>query len=259
MKACLNKQSYLRNGYLHLKGFLDSSEIKQVLPLLITHHSNWCDDNRIFYEDKAINSYNLTGFDYLTEKEKDRLFSFICQEKVTAMVQELLGYEAYFLGTQLFFDPYDEKQNNYWHRDIQYGELSLQDQKSILGAYNPLHFRFAMRDERGIELVPGSHTRWDTPEEMKVRLEQEGHLSHEPLKTGQVIELKRGDLLIFSAFMIHRGLYGDDRLSLDLLYSDWSPDVSNFLQNNCLPKKANLTKFEAPDMLINSYSLQEQK
>ena len=68
-------------------------------------------------------------------------------------------------------------------------------------------------------LVPGSHARWDTDLERDVRLERSGHRSWEDLPSATMFALNPGDILIFSAHMLHRGTYegNSGRLSLDLM------------------------------------------
>jgi len=75
-----------------------------------------------------------------------------------------------------------------------------------------------MVEENGLEWVPGSHQRWDTEEELNVRLELCGHRHQECLDSGLEIPLGAGDLLVFSANLIHRGLYGKHRMALDILF-----------------------------------------
>lgn len=59
--------------------------------------------------------------------------------------------------------------------------------------------------ETGIELIPGTHARWDTELERNVRLECQGHRQHEDLPGARLLSLQPGDVLIFSANMLHRG------------------------------------------------------
>ena len=47
---------------------------------------------------------------------------------------------------------------------------------------------------------------------------------------GVQIPLEMGDCLLFSANMIHRGLYGKNRLALDILYCERDPTLSEFIQ-----------------------------
>ena len=74
------------------------------------------------------------------------------------------------------------------------------------------------------------HKNWDTEEESQVRLELNGHKNSENLSNGVQIPLQVGDVLLFSANMIHRGLYGKDRLALDILYCERVPQLVEFIQ-----------------------------
>jgi hypothetical protein len=50
------------------------------------------------------------------------------------------------------------------------------------------------------------HKRLDSDVEFNVRQEKKGRVSSDDLSTGKKIKLVAGDLLVFSADMIHRGL-----------------------------------------------------
>ncbi len=142
-----------------------------------------------------------------------------------------------FLNTQLFFDPVSSQKKNYWHRDIQY-DFSHEQQKALLDSGPSMpHFRIPLTSEKGVEVIPGSHKRWDTPEELEVRMEQNGKHTHDDLPNSQILEVERGDLLIFSAKMLHWGVYGHNRFALDILLVD---DESPYLQSvsqECLPDR----------------------
>ena len=94
---------------------------------------------------------------------------------------------------------------------------------------NVVHFRIPLRPEAGIEVIPGTHRIWDLPEEEAVRLSLNGHKPSDALQRGLAIPLKRGDLLVFSANMVHRGLYGGDRFAFDIIFCDDTPEFSNFI------------------------------
>ena len=93
-----------------------------------------------------------------------------------------------------------------------------------------LHVRIPFTVDPGVEVIPGSHKNWDTEEESQVRLELNGHKNSENLSNGVQIPLQVGDVLLFSANMIHRGLYGKDRLALDILYCERVPQLVEFIQ-----------------------------
>ena len=115
-----------------------------------------------------------------------------------------------------------------------------------------IHFRLPLLDEPGIELIPGTHKRWDSTEELEVRLEQNGYKNDQALSQGKVIKLSAGDLLIFSANMIHRGLYGLDRLAFDILFCQPDPSVIQFVSNDSLPTAEDLISLENPDAFDNT-------
>lgn len=201
-----------------------------------------------------MNSAYLTNQGYLNDRQRQVLFDFIGSEKVMSIVNELIPKQPCFLNTQLFFNPVNPKQRNYWHRDPQY-HLSIEQQKSALSTSEVIHFRLPLQDEPGIELIPGTHKRWDSTEELNVRFEQNGDKNDQALSQGKVIKLSAGDLLIFSANMIHRGLYGLDRLAFDILFCQPDPSVIQFVSNDSLPSAEALTSLENTDAFDNTLKL----
>jgi len=106
-----------------------------------------------------------------------------------------------------------------------------------------------------MELVPGTHKRWDNDEEFDVRQEERGKVSSDPLTTGVEIKLAAGDMLVFSADMIHRGLYGLDRLALDILVFESSANYVDYVDDDCLPDPAMLANIENPSLYTNTIKL----
>lgn len=234
---------FMKDGYVKIPKCFASNEIKELSKIVTRFHGAWIHANREFYQTRAINSAYLTSEQHLCERDRFALFTFVSQIRLVNLVNNLLKDKAVFMGTQLFFDPVNSQQNNYWHRDSQY-HLSEAEQFVALSGPEVLHFRIALKDERGIEFIPGSHNTWDTEEELAVRLEKDGHRSHEPLSSGTEVPLAAGDLLVFSANVIHRGLYGMDRLALDILYCEKSSELLGFLQQDCMPNNEQLDRLE---------------
>jgi hypothetical protein len=94
-------------------------------------------------------------------------------------------------------------------------------------------------EENGIEIVTGSHNRWDTELEHNVRLVLKGHKNNEPLPNAEIIELALGDILIFSAQIIHKGNYelNPTRKAFDICVGKRYPLTSSFFDGDILPKK----------------------
>jgi ectoine hydroxylase-related dioxygenase (phytanoyl-CoA dioxygenase family) len=228
-------EDYNSQGYLLCKNFFSQPEIKVLEEVLLKFHEVWKLENAVFFKTKAINSAYLTGTKILPEEDRMKLFRFICQDEVHQLALKLIPAGPAFMNTQLFFNPTTIDQKNYWHRDIQYNGMSIEQQQEAIQRVNVIHFRIPVREEPGLELVPGSHAAWDTDEECDVRLERSGHLCSETLSAGVTVPLNAGDLLVFSANMIHRGLYGGDRLSFDILFCDQDPELLAFADADCLP------------------------
>ena len=173
------------------------------------------------------------------------------------IVEAVIASKPAFMNTQLFFNPVNRQQKDFWHRDCQY-DYDVEGQKKVIHETQVLHLRVPLFDELGMELVPGTHKRWDNEEEFNVRQEERGRESSENLSTGKKITLAAGDLLVFSADMIHRGLYGLDRLALDILVFDSSADYVDYVDDDCLPDRSMLEKITDPRLFLNTMALKLQ-
>ncbi len=245
------KRAYDQQGFTLLKGFYSTKELVKAHDVIMAFHEIWKTQNREFYQSRAVNSAYLTGTDILDSKQRQVLFQLIASRKLMALVKQLIPEQACFMNTQLFFNPFNPKLTNYWHRDSQY-HLSVEEQQQALCGPEVLHFRVALEDEPGLEFVPASHKHWDSEEEFTIRLEKDGHRNYEDLSTGFAVPMNKGDLLIFSANIIHRGLYGKERLAFDILFCDPEPSILQHARLDCLPNIEELTRFEDPSAFANT-------
>ena len=245
---------YEQKGYFIVRSLYKKNELQELREVLLKFHELWKHKNAELYAKRAINSAYLTSTEYLDSAKREVLFKFIGSTRIMDVVYSIIPENPVFVNTQLFFNPVNKDQKNYWHRDPQY-HLSLEEQKEALNGPNALHFRLALEDEPGVELIPGTHKNWDTKEELDIRLEQSDRKSHEDIRTGVKIELATGDLLVFSANMIHRGLYGMDRFAFDLLFGDPAPELMEFVQDDCLPNQEIINKLEDPTAFLTTIKL----
>lgn len=56
-----------------------------------------------------------------------------------------------------------------WHRDSQFGQPDPELECRRILTTTSVHVRVALEDDDRLEIVPGSHRRWDTPEELQIR------------------------------------------------------------------------------------------
>jgi ectoine hydroxylase-related dioxygenase (phytanoyl-CoA dioxygenase family) len=243
---------YTKHGYFVVRGLFDETELAPIRAVVQSFHRLWQLDNVDLYRTRAINSAYLTGTKYLQSMERLQLFNFIGSEKIAKIVSVTIPQQPVFINTQLFFNPANAEQKNYWHRDPQYNQTLEQQQRELETEPNALHFRVPLLKEPGIELIPGTHRRWDSDEELAVRQQLHGRTHSDALASGVEIKLDAGDLLVFSAHMIHRGLYGMDRLALDILFAESRPEIAAFIDGDCLPEPALMRSITHPEALANA-------
>lgn len=248
------KSEYDARGYFVIKNYFTPPEISSLKETILAFHQTWKADNETFFKKEAFNSSLITGSRYLQSQDRIKLFNFISSKKMNDIIDTIIPHDPAFMNTQLFFDPQSHQQENFWHRDCQY-DHQLEGQKKAIQETQVVHFRVPLFDEPGIELVPGSHKRWDTQEELDVRLARKRKFSSDDLSTGKKIPLNAGDLLVFSADMIHRGLYGLDRLAFDTLVFDSAGDFVDYVDDDCLPNDLILKEIINPKIFKNTLHL----
>jgi len=248
------QRNYNEQGYFVIRNYFSASEIAELSAVVLKFHQLWQQDNVTFYREEAFNSSLITGSEYLAVDDRIKLFNFISSKKVMNIVESVISNNPAFMNTQLFFNPVNPKQKDFWHRDCQY-DHDVEGQKLAIQETQVLHLRVPLFDELGMELVPGTHKRWDNDEEFNVRQEKKGRVSSDDLSTGKKISLASGDLLVFSADMIHRGLYGLDRLALDILVFDSTGDFADYVDDDCLPDHSMLESIVDPRLFINTLNL----
>lgn len=59
------------------------------------------------------------------------------------------------------------------------------------------------------------------------------------------------DLLLFSANMIHRGIYGNYRLSFDIIFCDNNPEILNFRNLKNLPIETEVINLDNTEIFEN--------
>lgn len=251
------KSSYSESGYYLAKDYFSVKELCSLKKTVLAFFDAWKKDNYTFYCEEAFNASLITGSQYLPYEGRLALFDFIGSQKILALVDSLIPNKPAFMNTQLFFDPVNPSQKNFWHRDCQY-DHDVQSQKRVITQTQVLHLRIPLFDEPGIELVPGSHKRWDTQEELDIRLEQNAKTSCENIIAGKKIPLAAGDVLLFSADMIHRGLYGLNRLAFDILVFDSAGDYVDYVDDDCLPSQSMIAAIKEPSLFVNTLILKKQ-
>ena len=236
-------------GYVIVKKIFSQPDIEKLAKIVDRVYDQWLSENRVdFIEHRLVNMHALTSPRYFVDHEAERLLFFqtIASNGLTQLMNSMFGDDIYFHNTQLFFNPFENKRLPYWHRDMQYSLIDDAILKNEQRNMVSLHVRIPLIPEQGVELIPGTHKRWDTELERDVRLELNGHKNSEDLPDSVLTELAPGDVLIFSAQMIHRGNYclNESRKALDLCIGKQHPLTSTYIDKNILPNVGELDKIE---------------
>ena len=246
MEESMNStDQYEAYGYAVLRNFFSDIEISLIDTHVDRIYKSWVRENEAeIFSNKLVNMHSLTSPEYFQGLPEERaiFFEAIASVKLTEAIEKVFGPGIHFHNTQLFFNPSNKERLPYWHRDMQYSPIDdsiLSDEQIKMLS---LHVRIPLVEEKGVEVVIGSHKRWDTELEHAVRLELNGHKNSEPLPNTALIHLVPGDVLIFNAQMIHRGNYdlNPTRKALDLCVGKYHPFTSEFLDERVLPKEEEL-------------------
>ena len=238
-------------GYVIIKNLFSQADIEKLTKIVDRIYEQWLKENCAdLIEQKLVNMHSLTSPRYFEGREDERLvfFQTIASNRLTKLLNSMFGDKIYFHNTQLFFNPVEHKRLPYWHRDMQYSPIDDAILKNEQQNMVALHARIPLVQEKGVELIPGTHKRWDTELERNVRLELNGHKNSEDLPGSVLIELTPGDVLIFSAQMIHRGNYrlNKSRKALDLCLGKYHPFTSKYIDDSTLPNIGEL------DQIVNN-------
>ena len=234
------RTEYNELGYIVIPNFLSETEITPIANHVDSIFNSWMNKHKLdVFEQQLVNMHSLTDQEYFEHSKEERInfFNSITPLKLVQLIESIFGEGIYFHNTQLFFNPSNSKARPYWHRDMQYSPIPDELQKTEQRNMVSLHIRIPLVKEKGVEVIPTSHNRWDTELERNVRLELNGHKNYEELPNGKLIELGVGDILIFSAQMIHRGNYklNNSRKALDICVGKHHQLSSGFIDENVLP------------------------
>lgn len=237
---------YREHGFVIIRQVLDAARIAAFGSTVDAIFRQWLNEYRSDYAERGlVNMHSLTHAGYHAGSEaRIRFFEHIADSSVTSLVDAMFGDGIYFHNTQLFFNPRDADQPPYWHRDLQFSPIADAEQAAEQGRLLSLHVRIPLVAEKGIAIIPGTHRRWDTSLEAAVRFEREGHRRSDDLPGMRLISLEPGDLLIFDAQMIHRGVYRQNarRMAFDLCIGQPHPFTLPYLDHAVLPTAAELPR-----------------
>lgn len=137
-----------------------------------------------------------------------RLLDAVADPLVVRILGEIFREEAILMKANFYIDPPGEGWTGGWHRDCQFFHKDEEKERHAVAEEGDppreLHMHIPLVKTASTEMVPGSHRRWDTAEELLVRRKA---AQSDKMPGALRIELEPGDLAFFHVNSIHRGLY----------------------------------------------------
>lgn len=161
-------------------------------------------------------------FDDAQTAELTLLMDAVADDKVIGTMRAIFNEEPLFRCTSYFFNPLEGGKDGNWHRDSQFGTPDDAAEQAVLAKAaeegNSVQMQIALVPSEDIEVVPGSHLRWDTPEEYAIRKADGGANNRSNAMPGAMrVALAPGDAVLFNPMAIHRGRYHANRLRRTLM------------------------------------------
>ncbi len=169
---------------------------------------------------------------------REELLRLVVEPRLLDLARTILGEEPMFRCTSYFFNPIGQNLDGEWHRDSQYMTPDEASERAMLleggDSGSGVQLQVALVPSDDVEIVPGSHLRYDTPEEYAIRRADGGKSNRSNTMPGALrLALSAGDAAAFNSLGLHRGRYYADRLrrTVMITYTKRSMPVRDYFSN----------------------------
>lgn len=214
------------DGFVVLRGLLPRARASHLRDVCDAAQARWSDCEahvgRSVADDACASMRHVNHPAYLAD-EQGAYLDLV--EEIAALrhpARAVLGREAAYFCTTYWFNPRAHSRPGGWHRDTQFNASDDEAEMRALRAPRrvELHLQLALVASDDVEIVPGSHRRWDTPAEHAIRKGSEpGGWESDGMPGAVRVSLDAGDALAFNPLTIHRGRYLAERLRRTLMVS----------------------------------------
>jgi ectoine hydroxylase-related dioxygenase (phytanoyl-CoA dioxygenase family) len=158
--------------------------------------------------------------------------------KLIDLARTLLDEEPMFRCTSYFMNPMETSLDGDWHRDSQYVASDEEaERRLVLGGGETgggVQIQVALVPSDDVEIVAGSHLRYDTPAEYAIRRADDGKNNRSNAMPGATrVALAAGDAAAFNSMAVHRGRYHKDKLrrTVMLTYTKTSQPTRDYFSD----------------------------
>mgnify|MGYP001234141538 CR=1 FL=1 len=218
-----------KEGYIIVRGLFDRHRCQTLLAIAESVIKQWRKKNPETGKPgggasaTVMRHLNHPGYFLPDEQEaRCRLLSAIADQEVLSIGRSILGECVLFRCTSLFMNPEEQSQDGSWHRDSQFHCPDEADEQEMIrrggAGGTSIQLQVALVPSDDVEVVPGSHLRWDTPDEYAIRRADGGTHSRSNGMPGALrVALEPGDAVAFNPCGLHRGRYHIDKLRRTLM------------------------------------------
>ncbi len=211
------------DGYLIVRGVFDAPTVARLLPIAERVIDVWRERDALSGEPGGANGTTLfhghhPAYHVGHRHDQVELFAAGAHPRVLEIARLALGDEPLLRSQSLWFNPQGGSRAGGWHRDWQFihpdraVERSVSEPMIAAGTSGNTQFQIALVANDDLEVVPGSHRRWDTSEEYAIRRSDDpAQQSRDDMPGALRLALGTGDGVIFDPQMLHRGRYHADR------------------------------------------------
>lgn len=223
------KQHWEEEGYILVKGLLDSARMGKLRAICEAVLKQWREKCPLTGkagidtpDASSMRHLNHPGYAEVYPSAVAEILKTTADPEFLKLCRLILGDEPMFRSTSLFMNPLETSLDGNWHRDTQFLYPDEEEEKRVVAergaAGTSIQLQVALVPSSDIEVVPGSHLRWDTEEEYAIRRADEGARNRSNAMPNALrVEMEAGDAVVFNPVGLHRGRYHTDRLRRTLM------------------------------------------
>jgi hypothetical protein len=133
----------------------------------------------------------------------DYLLNTIADQRILSILDYICDRQLFFHGLVYFFNPEERSWRGDWHRDGQINAPDDRTERLRIFSSSFVRVHLALIADDNLEIVPGSHARWDTSQELEIRKGLNGKFSDSNLMPSPTrINLQPGDAVFFDGYSI---------------------------------------------------------
>ena len=234
------RYQFNREGYAIVPNIFNTHQIMYLRKICEAVFNDW--ENSSSQQKRKLNKKSLDLFkkaEYFLDypEQLKFLLNTIVDKRIISILKCICERQLFFNGIVYFFNPRGISWHGDWHRDGQLVAPDDEIEKSRVFSSSFIRVHIALINDDFLEIVPNSHSRWDTTEESEIRKGLNSHNNSDSMPYSHRVHLNPGDAVFFDGYSIHRGNYLKDkpRRTLAILYGshvDWfTPTLNDLIRS----------------------------